>query len=94
MATKLIKLYQHMDWVGHSAIIYGDYGTCDSGGYRISPTYWWQTNLSSVGRYERCNTGRFVNRSGSYSATYALPAAWLGPTLNDNVGRIWVWYKS
>lgn len=71
--------------------IYGSDGTCDSGGYRLEPSYEWSHNLSSARGYSKCNLARFTNIAGSYASTFALPVKYLGSRLNDNVGSIWVY---
>lgn len=88
----LMTWFEHTSYGGYSDDIYGSYGTCDSAGYRLSPGWWWQTNMSSAAGWAQCNAARFVNRAGNYARSFWLPVGWFGEALNDNVGRIWVYH--
>lgn len=72
--------------VGNPTDIFGSAGPCDSAGYRIAPSDYWASNMSSIKGNGNCNTVRLTTRSGTYSETRSLDANQLGGTLNDNVG--------
>ena len=85
----LMTWYTDIDYgtnVGPATQIFGSAGPCDSACYRIAPSSYWATNMSSIQGNGNCNTVRLTTRSGTYSETRQLPANQLGSTLNDNVG--------
>lgn len=88
----LMTWFEHIDYGGTWADIYGRYGTCDTAGYRIQPTDWWAHNLSSAAGFAQCNAARFSTIAQNYSESFWLPVRYLGPTLNDNVGTVWVYH--
>lgn len=84
-STDLVRLWQHAGWSGTRKLIQGLAGPCDSAGYRIGLSTWWQNNLSSVSRLTRsCNMGRYVNKMQTSSRTLAVPTRSLG-SLDNNV---------
>jgi hypothetical protein len=66
--------------------IFGASGPCDTAGYRVQPNAFWQTHLSSIAGTAQCTHVDLTTRSLTFADDFRLPAAGIGPTLNDNVG--------
>jgi len=98
-ASDLLMIwYSEVDYRGASAEIRGSAGPCDRSGYRLdtsNATFGiWGKILSSARRgVGQCNTARFFNRMMTYSEMMSLPTNYVGDTLNDNVGRIDVYFS-
>lgn len=90
----LMTWFSDSDYNGSYTNIYGSAGPCDSAGYKITPSSWWQNNMSSVGGTTQCNIARFYTRSKTYAESQLLPTHYLGSTLNDNVGMVQVYRRN
>lgn len=97
--TPLVKFYQHINYEGYAAIVYGQDGTCDHEGYYISMVHWfgnnpyWQNNVSSIAKFGSCNFVTMWTARGAYEKNRYLPLNYLGSRFNDNVGRMRVKFK-
>lgn len=87
----LMTWWTDLNFGGNYSAIYGSSGTCDSAGYRITPSSYWQTRLSSITGGGQCNEVDVYARSLTYADDFALPVGYIGNTLNDNVGRVQVY---
>jgi hypothetical protein len=87
-ATALMIWYSDDQYRGNSTTVYGDFGTCDSSGYRLRPDNYWSTNISSARGIGSCTAATFHNRASTVARAFWLPVANLGTALNDNVGII------
>ncbi|MEU7863216.1 hypothetical protein [Nonomuraea sp. NPDC049141] len=82
--------------------IHGDYGDCDSAGYRIIVKDDWANNISGFNSYSHCNvvTGfnwpSTVDWSGdeqtwsNYSVCSCLLQGWVGSFMNDRIEAFWI----
>ncbi|MCK2215349.1 hypothetical protein MF672_016365 [Actinomadura sp. ATCC 31491] len=82
--------------------IHGDYGDCDSAGYRIIVKDDWANNISGFNAESHCNvvTGfnwpSTVDWSGdeqtwaNYSVCACLSQGWVGSFMNDRIEAFWI----
>lgn len=87
----LMTWWADINYGGGKTTIYGSQGTCDSAGYRITPTSYWQVRISSITGGGQCDAVDVTSRSLTYADDFLLPVKYIGNTLNDNVGRIQVY---
>jgi len=88
--TLLMIWYEHAGFQGAAEGVYGNYGTCDSSGYRLNPNNWWAHNMSSARGADRCNFATFYNLSQITWWSTWLDTDHLNAEQNDSVGRIQV----
>ncbi len=94
--AELMTWYQNKNYGGSSTNIYaggiiGGGSTCDTAGYTLTPDYYWAYNISAAKGHGNCSRARFVNTESNYALTFALPIAYIGDRLNDDVGTIHVY---
>jgi hypothetical protein len=94
--AELMTWYENSNYGGSSTNIYaggviGGGSTCDTAGYTLTPDYAWAYNISSAKGHGNCSRARFVNTESNYALTFALPIAYIGDRLNDDVGTIHVY---
>lgn len=94
--AELMTWYQNSQYGGSSTNIYaggiiGGGSTCDTAGYTLTPDLYWAYNISSAKGHGYCSRARFVNTESNYALTFALPIAYIGDRLNDDVGTIHVY---
>ena len=94
--AELMSWYQNSNYAGSSTNIYaggviGGGSTCDTAGYTLTPDDYWAYNISSAKGHGNCSRARFVNTESNYALTFALPIAYIGDRLNDDVGTIHVY---
>lgn len=88
----LMTWYEDANYGGDSASIYGDYGPCDSAGYRLQLyAYQWSDDLSSASGTWACDRARFHSSIDGSARAFNLPVPYLGDHLNDAVSFIEVW---
>jgi hypothetical protein len=85
----LMTWFEDGDFEGQSTDVFGAAGPCDSAGYRLVPSTFWQTHLSSAAGTSQCNEATFTTRSLTFAETHPLPTN-ITSTLNDNVGVVHV----
>lgn len=90
ISVEIMIWYQNASYGGNSTNIYGDNGPCDSAGYRIHPSYYWETNLSSIQGGHSCTHVTLTNIGGTYAQGFQLPAHYFGSRLDNDVETIQV----
>lgn len=88
----LMTWWADVNYDGYYTAIYGAAGTCDSAGYRVTPSSYWQVNITGITGAGQCNEADVISRSLTYADDFALPVAYIGDTLNDNVGRVQIYH--
>lgn len=84
----LVILYEHINQGGQSSAINMYGAVCDTAGYAVTPTSYWQNNLSSLGKGDQnCNRADITNKAKTATSSYVIPASSIGQ-FNDNVSKL------
>ena len=91
--TLLARFYEHADYGGYNAPIYGDYGTCDREGYWLGTDRYWRLSLSSYRVYGQCYWSTVENQASDVRYGAFGDQRYVGDKWNDNVTKVHVWAK-
>lgn len=75
---------------GTNTTIFGTAGSCDTGGYTVTPNSFWQGNMSAIEGFDTCNTLKLWDRNLYNSQVVGAPIYSMG-FFNDNVGKVHVY---
>lgn len=96
--TLLMTWFSDIYESGEFTYVYGDYGGCDSEGYKVSTSWYWGNRISSFLSDNYCNvaTGYDYKISGDnqtwseHQPCACLTVDWVGSFMNDRIESFWI----
>jgi hypothetical protein len=91
--TLLASYHEHANYGGEYAEVYGEYGTCDRAGYKLTVPFGWSYKISSYHLYGDCYWSAAVNWNWVRRPDTIGSQSYVGDKWNDFTRTIYIWSR-